>query len=29
KKVGVKSIAMGIWECRKCTTKFTGKAYTV
>ena len=28
-KVAVKRIAMGIWNCRKCKAKFTGKAYSV
>lgn len=24
----VRRVAMGIWECRKCNAKFTGKAYS-
>jgi len=26
-RLGVKRLAMGIWECPKCQTKFAGKAY--
>ena len=28
-KVAVKRVAVGIWHCRKCNAKFTGKAYSV
>ena len=28
-KVAVKRAALGIWQCRKCNVKFTGKAYSV
>ncbi|MBT3720630.1 50S ribosomal protein L37ae [archaeon] len=27
--VKVKRISVGIWECKKCQVKFTGKAYKV
>ena len=28
-KEGVKRKAVGIWECKKCSAKFTGKAYSI
>jgi len=28
-KTSVKRLAMGIWFCGKCKSKFTGKAYTI
>jgi len=28
-RVQVKRISVGIWHCRKCNAKFTGKAYTI
>ncbi|MBI2652557.1 hypothetical protein HYX00_03780, partial [Candidatus Woesearchaeota archaeon] len=28
-KIAVKRIAVGIWNCKKCNVKFTGKAYSV
>lgn len=28
-KEEVKRVAVGIWQCKKCNTKFTGKAYSI
>lgn len=28
-KFHVKRVAVGIWQCRKCKAKFTGKAYSI
>ena len=28
-KVAVKRVSVGIWNCRKCHAKFTGKAYSI
>ena len=28
-EIKVKRISVGIWECKKCDAKFTGKAYSV
>ena len=28
-KVAVKRVSLGIWHCRKCNAKFTGKAYSL
>ena len=28
-KIKVKRVAVGIWHCRKCNAKFTGKAYSI
>ncbi len=28
-KTAVKRLSTGIWFCKKCNAKFTGKAYTV
>lgn len=29
RKLAVKRLSVGIWHCRKCNAKFTGKAYTI
>jgi len=28
-KIAVRRVAVGIWNCKKCNTKFTGKAYSI
>lgn len=28
-QVKVERLSVGIWKCKKCESKFTGKAYTV
>lgn len=28
-KIAVKRVSVGIWHCKKCNAKFTGKAYSV
>jgi large subunit ribosomal protein L37Ae len=28
-KPQVKRLAVGIWQCKKCKAKFTGKAYSI
>ncbi|MEK6827838.1 MAG: 50S ribosomal protein L37ae [Nanoarchaeota archaeon] len=28
-KTAVKRMAVGIWNCKKCNAKFTGKAYSI
>ena len=28
-KIAVKRISVGIWHCRKCNAKFTGRAYSI
>jgi large subunit ribosomal protein L37Ae len=27
--IKVRRLALGIWHCNKCDSKFTGKAYTI
>ncbi|MDA1197380.1 MAG: 50S ribosomal protein L37ae [Nanoarchaeota archaeon] len=29
RKESVKRVAVGIWNCKKCDKKFTGRAYTL
>lgn len=28
-KLGVKRLAVGIWQCQKCEAKFASRAYTI
>jgi large subunit ribosomal protein L37Ae len=28
-KISVKRVSVGIWFCKKCEAKFTGRAYTI
>ena len=28
-KIAVKRVSLGIWQCRKCGAKFSGKAYSI
>ncbi|MEK6983744.1 MAG: 50S ribosomal protein L37ae [Nanoarchaeota archaeon] len=28
-KMAVKRLAVGIWQCKKCSSKFTGQAYSI
>lgn len=28
-KIAVKRVFVGVWHCRKCNSKFTGKAYSI
>ncbi len=28
-KIAVKRVAVGIWHCKKCNAKFTGRAYSI
>lgn len=28
-RIAVRRVAVGIWNCKKCNAKFTGKAYSV
>ena len=29
RKLEVKRVSLGIWQCRKCKVKFTGRAYEI
>jgi len=29
KKIGVRRLSYGLWQCTKCSIKFTGKAYSI